>query len=508
MKVYIAQYWWMSWWTFDAPLLQVASPSGGGAEQPPDILDTLIAVTIILFILSVITEKLVQLIRKYSPFIKPGDRMHNTFMGSFWRHISHKQRDNTRAGDRIEREVLSLSFWVGLIICVLFRVDIFQMFVVKDAASMVGWTVKDWESYTKGCEGWYRIPLLTVSFSLTAFFLTFGSKFFHDLLDTLFQVKNLKRKMGDANTFDAESIEQFDDFLHKTSSEIIQTVIDQNRDVLQNSEAIGPPMRGKMKQNGRLVECIDVHLRGNNRGNLPTSVQGKLGSGKVVTIAVRAIFEVEVPTVVIMQGDKIGNNKTVTFRGTICCRIDQNGKKSLLTCSHILTGGTAANRFGPITPEPATIAGNVDSLFTFAICTDEFDIALVDIETTPFDYKIQPKTARKPLPSDIRQTKVKVVCNSGTKTGTIINDCIFDPFPIKYKDGALHFLSNLLVISDINDADEDNIQYNKVITGGDSGACVYDEGGHPIGMIVATSNKFSFAIPIVSILSRITAQIA
>jgi hypothetical protein len=312
--------------------------------------------------------------------------------------------------------------------------------------------------------------------------------------------------MVDANTFDVESVEQLDDYLNKTYSEIIQTAIDQNRDVLSPSEAVSPPMRGKMKQNGRLIDCIDIHLKGKNKGTLPSVVQAKLGSGKIVNFIVRPIYEVEMPAVAVEQGNTIGDEKTADYLGTICCRVEKDGKESLLTCSHIVTGGTAKNLFGNITPpDNAEIQGQGGSVFTYAICTEQFDIALASPDNTVFTYGIEPRKARRPVPSDILTTKIKVVCRDEIKEGVIVNDCVTDPVAITYKDGELHYLSNLMVISRLND--DADTQFNGVIVAGDSGACVYDEDHHPIGMIVAGSDKFSYAIPIVSILNKLTAKI-
>lgn len=461
----------------------------------PDMLDTMISVVIILFILSVINEKLVQLIRKYSPFTK---------RSGIWKHIRYKQTGSTPMDNKIEREILSLSFWVGFIICLLFRVDIFEMFRTQDTASTLYWTTDIWYSYWEGYEWLYKIPLLLLSFSLTAFFLTFGSKFFHDLLDTLFQVKNLKRKMADENTFDVDSVEQLDDYLNKTYSELIQTAIDQNRVALTPVEAVSPPMRGKMKQNGKLIDVIDVHLKGKSKGTLPSTVQAKLGSGKMINFIVRPIYEVGVTTVSVGQGATIGDEKTSDYLGTICCRVERNGEERLLTCSHIVTGGTAENLFGDLThPDGAVIAGQGGSLFTYAICTEQFDLALAAPEDSVFSYRIQPRKGRNPAPSDILRTKVKVVCRNSIKEGVIVNDCVSDPYELTYKNDQPHSLSNLMVISRI----DDNGDFNGVIVGGDSGACVYDEDDHPIGMIVAGNDKFSFAIPIMNILSKLKAKI-
>src|SRR5258705_12472091 len=87
-------------------------------SSSPNILDSLISVTIILFILSVIVEKITQLIRKYSPFIKPNSKLHKTRLRTFWRNINKSQKDHTDLDKKIEREVTSLSFILGLLIAV------------------------------------------------------------------------------------------------------------------------------------------------------------------------------------------------------------------------------------------------------------------------------------------------------------------------------------------------------------------------------------------------------
>lgn len=471
-----------------------------------DVLDSMISVTIILFILSTIVEKLTNLIRKYSPFIRPGDCMHGKTISRVWRNIRKKQMSSSRMDDRIEREVNSLSFVIGLLIAIIFCVDLFQMFVSPNPSDYLYWTEPRWKWYWAKGEWGYRIPILLISFCLTAFFLTFGSKFFHDLLDNLFQVKNLKRKLNDQNTFTADNIQQFDEFLNKSFSDIIQLAIDQNRALLSVPDAVSPPMHGRLKQNDRLIDCIDIHLSGTSRGNLPQSVLARLDSGRTVVIQLNVIVGVEKPTVSVLQGDTTANKKNAGFKGTICCKVIKDGREGLLTCSHVATGGRPDNLQGDITPEPAKIGGADDGDFTFAICTDEFDVAILSPDSTSFNYRINPARERSPSLSDILHTNVRVVCrDKDFKTGTIVNDRVLEPIEIDYKGGK-HSLMNLLVISKVSEANN-TLTYSRVTVPGDSGACVYDENDMPIGMIVAGNNKFSYAIPIVRILNKLSATI-
>jgi hypothetical protein len=484
-----------------------STATGGTNSMDGDVLDHLIGVTIILFILSVITEKLTQLIRKYSPFIRPGMRLHGKKVSRVWRNIRKKQIDGTRMDNKIEREVNSLSFVIGLLIATIFCVDLFHMFVAASPADYLYWTQARSDFYFEEYKWGYRLPLLLVSFSLTGFFLTFGSKFFHDLLDSLFQAKNLKRKLVDENTFTADSIEQFDEFLDKTFSDLIGAAISQNRNLLEVSDAVSPPMHGRMRLNGKLVDCIDIHLKGNDRGNLPQIVPVKLGSGRTVTVRVNAILGVDKPSVSVLQGDTAANQLTSGFKGTICCKVMRDGVESLLTCSHVVTGGTADNLLGSTVAKPAQIAGTDNGNFIFGLCTDEFDIALLSPDTTDFAYVIHPKKERRPALTDILHTRVRVVCRGkAIKKGIVVNDRVLQPVEIEYKGNISHSLINLIVLSDVSEINGTTV-YSRVVVPGDSGGCVYDESDMPIGMIVASNNKFSYAIPIVSILNKLSATI-
>jgi hypothetical protein len=419
-------------------------------------------------------------------------------MSSFWRHIRHRQTGNSQLDKKIEREVNSLSFVIGCLIALAFRVDLFRMFAVEDPRTVLLWNEE--LSY----DG-LQIFLFFISIPLTGFFLTFGSKFFHDLIDTLLQVKNLKRKLVDEETFKVDTVEQLDEFLHKSFTDIIRLAIEQNRQVLQTPDMTSPPMQGKMFRDGLLTDCIDIHVAGDSRGNLPPFVSAQLDKGKTVRVIVNVITDVEMAAVEVEQGDKAANHATATFRGTLACRVNKGGVDYLLTCSHVLTGGTNQNFAGALTPRPADIEGQEDGSFQWAICTDTMDIALLQPNSQQFTYAIPPGIERRVLPTENGKTKIKVVCRDGVKRGVVINSSLSEPLPVKYKN-ITHGLTGLMVLSNISDSNGQR-QFAQVTVKGDSGALVYDDSDRPVGMIVAGNNRFSYAIPIVDILNHLTATI-
>lgn len=475
-------------------------------EPRPDILDSLISIVIILFILSVIVEKITQLIRKYAPFIRPSSRLKRTAIGrmlsSIWRNINKRQTGVSPELDKkIEREVNSLSFVIALTIAILFRVDLFKMFKAADPRTVLFWSEQ--MTYTE-----YEKIAFVLSIALTAFFLTFGSKFFHDLIDTLLHVKNLKRKALDENTFRVETIEEFDAFIEKRFGDIIETAIEQNSALLNENELIGPPMHGKMRKDGKLVDCITIHVAGSSRGNIPSAVQAKLPSGQVVTVPVHVVFDVEVPTVHVDQGGAVSRADIPDFKGTICCRLKRPtiAVNELLTCSHVLTNGTADNMFGNLNrPVPARISNLPEGNFVWAVRNDTLDAALIQPASDTFTYKINPLKERALTPADMVQTPVQVVRQNGNvMNGSVVNYRSVRPIPIQYA-GKQVSISNLIVLAQIIDLD--NGVYNTLTVPGDSGACVYDGQGHPVGMILAGNSRFSYAIPMTDILSNLSATI-
>jgi hypothetical protein len=465
-----------------------------------NILDCLISISIILFLLSVIVEKITQLIRKYSPFIRPGNVLHKTFATRIWRNLNKKSKDRGPEQEKkIEREVTSLSLIIGILIAGIFHIDLFEMLKEPDPRTVIFWDpLPDWRTLLD-----FR---LLASIGLTGFFLTFGSKFFHDLLDMLYQVKNIKRKLADENTFNAEDIEQFDEYVSKRYGSIIQDAISQNLSALSPKGTMAPPMHGKMMEKGKLVDCIDVRVITGNNPILPAKVEVKLEKGQVILVPVNQVpVQGNPPSVQSKQGDPVGPGSQSTLDGTICCQVRRNSdnKLGLLTCSHVLERGGSTNHFGNISPP---ISGIVDQTqngeFFWAVCNSKLDAALINIPNDNFSYIHPTKNARPVTIADIKVTKVSIIRQKGRvqKNGTIINANVPIPIEIKYSDGNFG-VTNLMLLSKMI-TKNGVTSYSSLSFPGDSGACVYDEHEHPIGMVIAADSNFTYALPLVDILKE------
>ncbi|GAA4456967.1 hypothetical protein GCM10023092_23060 [Rurimicrobium arvi] len=322
------------------------------------------------------------------------------------------------------------------------------------------------------------------------------------------QVKNLKRKIVDPNTYNSEDIDHFDNYLKQGYDDMIDAAISQNAELFKGASLLYPPIHGRMMQSGQLVDCIEVHLSDNDKGKIQEKVSVKLSDGRKVMIPVKVVMGVEAPKALVGQGDQIASSFSSDFAGSICCRIRRGDKKEYLTCSHVFTGGNPINYFGDINDVPGILNGVQKGNFDFSELTSELDVALLRMDDDEdFVYQINPQKERDITIHDIMTTSIRVCRRDGNITeGRITNNCVNNPIPITYENGKVKKMTKLMILSDIGN--ENDIDTYKTLTKpGDSGCCVYDSSDRPIGMIVAGNNRFSYAVPIVSILKAIQSSI-
>ena len=125
--------------------------------------NSIISVVLILLVLSLITEKVTDFIKlNINSMQKP----------AFPSPEFERQR---------EKKIHLLSIFVGIIISVITNADFFR--IVETA------TIQP----HKGLENFSVLSVF--GFIITGLFLSQGSKFFHDLLDTLLYVKNIKKSL-------------------------------------------------------------------------------------------------------------------------------------------------------------------------------------------------------------------------------------------------------------------------------------------------------------------------
>jgi hypothetical protein len=125
--------------------------------------NSIVTIVFILLVLSLITEKVTDFIKlNITSMQKPA--------------FPNAETERCR-----EKKIHLLSIVVGIFVAVLTNADFFR--IVETA------TIQPWK-------GFDNLTILSVfGFIITGLFLSQGSKFFHDLLDTLLYVKNIKKSL-------------------------------------------------------------------------------------------------------------------------------------------------------------------------------------------------------------------------------------------------------------------------------------------------------------------------
>lgn len=156
-------------------------------------MDKLIEIGIILFILSLISERLTNYIKLYLPILRQDKETPP--------EVKDLEKQRKRVQKR-ERITFLLALVCGLVTAFASKADLFLLIntptVEYTKALDLGW-----EGYKES--GGKLFQTLLGCF-LTGIFLSFGSKFWHDALDLLFQIKNLRRKAVEA--LDIKNLEE------------------------------------------------------------------------------------------------------------------------------------------------------------------------------------------------------------------------------------------------------------------------------------------------------------
>lgn len=166
-----------------------------------------ITTTMVLLILSMVTEKITN-------WIKLGNKWSDKF--------------GKLEGKAKERQVQKLSMTTGIVIAIAAKANIFKVY---DPDFNMFWASVDF-SFCNDADGKDCVTLGTFLLNIfgsviTGIFLSLGSKFFHDLLDILLQVKNAKRKLNERADWNFHRIEDADEYIKSVEPVEIKKFLDE-----------------------------------------------------------------------------------------------------------------------------------------------------------------------------------------------------------------------------------------------------------------------------------------
>lgn len=430
-----------------------------------------------LFILSMISERVTNFIKLNLPT--------TAYLGNF------KQKEPNEADEKKrERGVLNWAIIMGLLTAICAKADLFTMLKEGDLAA-----------------DWKRDPEFWVGITLTGLFISLGSKFWHDLLDLLLEVKNLKGKLNTVKDLEISRSQEFDEFLQTFESEEARKVVVQLHDQLFRIQGVvGVCLRSD--KNGYYCEVAvtdtNVVLPQNQFYYYPPGNVKRLRLEPLVVGRIRTMAR-KIP---VSPGDEIGIVATQKARGTLGCLVYRSGNPLWLTCYHVVKSPSQQwEGYDPTLVldkvENPDDDKNIIGVVKEARRNMVHDIALV----APDINRVDP---RKSIPKEIGivtqhiesgrlQEGVTQVKKFGTISGLTFGkvDKIAYSALIDYEDGEQHTLFELIRIK----RDESSARFSAP---GDSGSLVVDTSNKAVGVIVAGSDDgiYSFAIPIDSVLNQ------
>lgn len=449
-------------------------------------MESMIALATVLFILSMINERIVNFIKlQYS-----NKSMFSIQLGN----LKDKKGDNEE--DQRNKRIILLNIIVGTIVSLLMRADLISMISNIDQPSLgIGWKnfavdkVVGWITLIPGC-------------FLTGSFLSLGSKFWHDLLDLLLYTKDLKGSLAkqvsdgtNANVTDEASIKEAAD-LFKLQVMNIGNVTS----VALNS--------------AQMPSIIDVYVNEHYKGEtlLPKKMFYTDSNNQSKSIDVRIIsdFSPKIHGDLWPANNILNKNPYPLNRGSMGGKVyDKSTNEAyFISCYHVVKSPAHNWDFKP--------NGNEDVLeyqsdstcgrIVNAVRDDEIDAAIM---RAAGDFDIRdgingigaPHLVRDLNDNDKRfKTSVKMFggISQELKTG-YVTDINVPAKILYYKDHSTemeyHRLNKLIFIKS-----DDALPFSLP---GDSGSMVIDEYNYLIGLLVGGAGTRSFVIPINTVFTRL-----
>lgn len=465
--------------------------------------DKLIAISTMLFILSMISERVVTYIKLWC--IKGR---------SFLFIIVPAEVDTCEKSDDPEEEakrsrsILAINLTVGFLIALLAKASLFDMFsfsatTIEDDAwnKLFSWPM---EKYSLSFEFAGRLLSILFGCMLTGSFISLGSKFWHDLLDLLLETKNLKRKLSDRQTYEFNTTKELDEYIATDYNELAKICLEQNKEKIELLPGVINYFIGISSDPSKRIPVIKIDSSLASGGNYPSELSGKLDSGKTFKVRVEVVYGLGQPKIHFGGGNNICNTQSANIEGTICCGVQKNDKNYFLTCAHVLNGGLSTvdkenteGWFIDIIQDDSISADmNYDAIgsWKYGVINTSLDIALVetDVEIDSINKGNPASSIYKP---EMNHQEIFVNGNKNQQLGYVVG-YLWKEIDFEYNGSTLKH-NGLIMVSANKSA------YPAAITEpGDSGSLVYlTSDKTPLGMVLGGNDQYTYVIPMQTILT-------
>lgn len=457
----------------------------------PDMLDRSIAITVLLFILSLISERIITWFKLYYGRL-----------GRWFIFFTTKEEDlrsiprNSAEEKRREVKTLGLNITMSIVIAISSKANLFDILSNMEPYSVLGWTCATIKLITKNPFSFLKVIFGCI---LTGFFISLGSKFWHDMLDMLYQIKNYKERLANGKQYVEEDedisimaeLAYFEAHTHYTSMDKV-VAFGIKRD------EIGSYYEVTVRDGGEGIPETYPYIRNN----------------KVRDIRVEVVKQMEDDVITASSlnlSSKLFNAIRPESFGTLGCIVrlidgDVN-TRYLLTCCHNVLLHSELQQFSQAPKdvdtsdgEKTTFLGRVHS----AILDNTTDAALIDVRK--LDERIKnkisvlgrPRDTRVLKDSDVNTLTVRMFGAASKKETSGIVTTYTKTIDVKYPDLPAHRLNGVIEVSRNG---------KRIDTPGDSGSIVMDESGAVVGILVAGEKKASYLLPINTILKKMNAAL-
>jgi hypothetical protein len=452
-------------------------------------LDKGIAIAIMLFLLSMIAERIVTWIK-----LQFGQRGH-WLMGfsTVDEDLTTRTDDPDKEAAR-ERQILGLNLVTSILIALSSHADLFAIMNGDAPFSTLGWTTT---SAQHSLTDFWLFLEMVLGCVLVGMFISLGSKFWHDTLNMLQAVKNIKQKLADSSTFEVSSVAQLDEFVNLNESDLVHMAITQNESLLKrkftnihfinNSVAL---INGKKKNVAR------IYLFDSKSEGIPAQLPVRLQSGKIYNVLTDVVTGSALgrPTMSLTGAvDRVDDDN---YKGSACCiATDTSGNTYLITCCHVLTNGDLANPQFNTGNKKVEYDSSTIGPWTYGRIDHTGDFAQVSI-TDPDEFisNYSPESFGNQLRTINLSTDYFLpVTVRGRKTqgaGYII-DLVANNMGIGYNFGQSQIFDTVILVGDQPSSD-----CGPASQDGDSGGVVFDAETRMIGIIAGVTPKYTLVLPL------------
>lgn len=459
-------------------------------------MDQMVPVIIVLFILCLITEKITGFIRSNIWHLREFWNRPAKYFG--WKKRFLPPTGEMQNSKSIENQVSLLTIAVGFGVAFFSNASIFGLLQIQ-SLPMHKFYLDDLSGsfdvgYWGGC-------------LLCSFFLSIGSKFFHDLLSLVVQTKNLKKKLNEPEVYSFDKISQLEQMLSATPGDYAQMAFDKyEKQLLQipNVSWISKSIDSDSKEERYL---INIYLKDDNSGNIPNVLHLQLPNGldyPVKTKIVKNCGEITAHFGDINMGTGIGNMNSEESGSLGCFLKNNEGKYFFLTCYHVVQNGLPDHYEQIYSSDKVSIVNRSQgNLLIGELIHGEinkyFDIALIKIEDNidinlNFSCKnLTIKGVRK-IDDTIKNTPITFNGFSSKCSKGYVMELLASTSDVVFTGGLKRTFKDVLVLQRNGSRLSDK---------GDSGSVIVDSKGLAVGLVFAGDNKHTFAFRMDSIKNQL-----